>query len=190
MFAGSLARATLPAKPLDETAEPRGVRPRVEAAAAAVRTLGDPDLLERRPVVRSSLTPEQVGPVKALEDAVHLQPAVVAVARVRRPRALEAVDAHELAPMRRMQRAQVRSQRTPLPQRAHPFSVFRARVDLRMIAVRRAPDAHHLLPVPRMGAVGVDLRENRRIGLLPRRNLARTYGEADDGCSREHGKAR
>ncbi len=50
---------TRPETTLEEAAEARGVRPGVEAPAGCVRPLGDPHLLERRPVVGRALRVEQ-----------------------------------------------------------------------------------------------------------------------------------
>ena len=79
------ARATTKTTGLDQAAVAGGVRPRVEAAPAPVRALGDPHLLDRRPVVRCALAAQELGAVLALEADVHLQAAVVAVAGVRPP---------------------------------------------------------------------------------------------------------
>src|SRR3712207_2414967 len=67
---------------LDQSAASRRVRPRVEPAAGTESTLGDPHLLERRPVVRRPLAPQQVAAVGAHERPVHLQAAPVGRTRV------------------------------------------------------------------------------------------------------------
>src|SRR6266511_5895979 len=85
---------------LNEPAVPRGVRPRVEAAARAVGLLGDPHLLEGRPVLRRALRTQEDAAVVLLEADVHLQAAVVRGAVVP-PRALVAVDAQPGASVRR-----------------------------------------------------------------------------------------
>ena len=54
-------RASSHVERLDQPAVARGVGPRVVAASAAVSLLGDPHLLDRRPVVRGPLGAEEVG---------------------------------------------------------------------------------------------------------------------------------
>src|SRR3954453_4249033 len=86
----------------DEPAVPRCVRPGPETPALG-GFLRRPDLLERRPPVGGALPADEPGRVGALEAEVHLEPAVVAVAGVRPPAALEAVDAEPGRQMRRPQ---------------------------------------------------------------------------------------
>src|SRR5439155_12618753 len=80
----------------------RGVRPR-PVAAATMRVLGHPHLLERRPAVRPAPPEQHARSVRAHEAAVHLQSAPVRVAGVA-PVALEPVNAEPAGAMRRMRR--------------------------------------------------------------------------------------
>src|ERR1051325_5167379 len=120
-----------------EAAEARGIRPR-RVAPPAMRMLGDPHLLERRPVVRPASAQQQARRVRAHEAAIHLQSAPVRIARVP-PAALVAMDAKPPAAMRRMrsQPADTASLTAPVPE-SFP------RVEGRDEA--RAPSAHHHLP--------------------------------------------
>src|SRR4051812_49948963 len=61
------------AERLDQAAVARRIRPGVEPAAAAVRSLGCPHLLEGRPVVGGALAAEDRAAVRPLELNVHLQ---------------------------------------------------------------------------------------------------------------------
>src|SRR6266571_4676958 len=60
-----------PDRPLDQAAVTRRVRPRIEPAAAAQGSLGDPHLLERGPVLGGAFGGEQRHAVVALEREVH-----------------------------------------------------------------------------------------------------------------------
>src|SRR5437660_411661 len=97
--------AALSRQPLQEPAVPRRVRPWPEAPALE-RFPRRPDLLERGPVVGCALRSVEPAPVALLEAPVHLEPAVIGLAGVR-PAALEAVDAEELAQVRRVLRGLV-----------------------------------------------------------------------------------
>src|SRR5439155_17393407 len=90
----------------DEPAVPRCVRPGPKTPALG-RLLRRPDLLERRPAVGGAFPPDEPGRIGALEAEVHLEPAEVAVAGVRPPAALEAVDADPRPQMRRPHRPAV-----------------------------------------------------------------------------------
>src|SRR4029453_16045803 len=113
-----------------------------KAAAAAVRSLGDPHLLERRPVVGRSLAAEDPGAVGALKLDVHLETAVVGRVRIT-PGALVAVDAEPLAPVRRILRLASHADRETAPGCELPGELDR-RVPQRPCGA----DAHDPLPVP------------------------------------------
>src|SRR5712691_7524261 len=100
----------------DEPAKPRCVRPRPKTPASE-RLFCRPDLLQGRPAIRSALAADEPPSVGALETEVHLETAVVAVAGVRAPGALEAVDAEPRGQMRRAHGLAVRPRRPLLPER-------------------------------------------------------------------------
>src|SRR5690348_14714522 len=89
---------------LQQPTHPGGVRPGAEAATAPPCALGDPDLLETRPMVGRSLPQKEGRRVRLLELEVHLEAAVVAVAGIRSPGALAPVDALPGAQVRRVER--------------------------------------------------------------------------------------
>src|SRR6202795_3822157 len=125
---------------LEEAAVPGGVRPWAVAAPAAMRPLGDPHLLERRPAVGPAAAQEQPRGIAPHETAVHLQPAPVWIARVA-PAALEVVDAEpaQLGRRGRRELADIPCVTAPVEQRM-------ARIEWR----RRVgpPQADHDLPAP------------------------------------------
>src|SRR5436190_13491066 len=133
-----------PKSRLEQPARPGGVRPGVEAAACAVSTLGDPHLLERRPVVREAATEQVVRGVALHEAAVHLQAAPVRVARVA-PRAFVAMDAKPLPLVGRVQVGDIRAPRGA-PHRAQRADGARPDGD------GRTPRSHRRLPAPGRGS--------------------------------------
>src|SRR4051812_16742603 len=100
----------------DEPAVPRGVRPGVETPAPG-RLFRRPHLLERRPAVGCALPLDEPGGIGSLEPQVHLEAAVVAVARVRAPAAFQAVDAEPRRQMWRTDGLAMRCCRPPPPER-------------------------------------------------------------------------
>lgn len=87
-------------KTLTHAAVIRGIRPRREAPSVR-GTHGNPDLLERAPVVGGALVLEEPAPVRRLERKVHLEAAPVRAARVR-PAPLIVMDAEPRVEPRRM----------------------------------------------------------------------------------------
>src|SRR5665647_2123629 len=151
----------MPRKPLEQAAEPRGVRPGPETPARE-RFLRRPDLLERRPVVGRSLAGVEPAAVALLEAEVHLEPAVVRRAGVR-PAGLVVVDAEELAQMGRVLGASVRLRRPLPPLLGCPLDGGRSELGEPASAGRRQWSAHQALPVPGL--------------LLKARDLAAVVGE-------------
>src|SRR4029453_14645578 len=127
-------------------------------AARLVGALGDPHLLERRPVVGRTPRAQERPAVGRLELAVHLQPAVVRSARVG-PGGLGAVDAEPLRLVRRGQRLELRAHGALSPEIHDPLPVGEAANGLGAGGVGGARALHHLLPPPRLGAMAVDLSE-------------------------------
>src|SRR4029077_12594739 len=80
-----------------------GIRPRGEAAGVR-GAHGDPDLLERAPVIRRALVAEEPAAVGALERVIHLEAAPVRAAGIR-PASFVAVDAHPVPELGRVVRA-------------------------------------------------------------------------------------
>src|SRR3954453_15490646 len=99
----------------DEAAGPRCNRPGPETPSLGC-FLRRPDLLERRPPVGGALPADEPGRVGPLEAEVHLEPPVVAVAGVRPPAALEAVDADPGRKMRRPKAPAAGGRRPPVPE--------------------------------------------------------------------------
>src|SRR5205823_1294989 len=91
--------------PSEQPAVPRSVRPRPKPPAPQ-RFFRRPDLLERGPMVGSSLLAQEPPRVGVLEAEVHLEAAVVRAAGVR-PAALVAMDTKECPEMRRVFRPPV-----------------------------------------------------------------------------------
>ena len=149
--------------------------------------LGDPDLLERSPVVGRALAAQELPPVRPLEAEVHLEPAVVGRIRIV-PAALVAVDAEPRRTMRRMTGAPQRADCASVPEAAHPEPVAPARIGLGAARRRRPPDAHHVLPAPGHVPVAVNLLHNSCIVRRQEADLSflgrsptwsREYGERD-----------
>src|SRR5436190_7345554 len=87
----------------DQAADPRSARPGIEPPAPG-GFFGDPDLLERRPVVGRPFRAQQPAAVALLEAEVHLEPAEVRASAVRPAR---------LVPMDTKPRCQVRRAMRP-----------------------------------------------------------------------------
>src|SRR5438132_8250369 len=131
----------------DEPAVPRCIRPGPKTPALG-RLLRRPDLLERRPPVGGALPPHEPGGIGSLEAEVHLEPAVVAVAGVRAPAALESVDAEPGPQMRRPHGLPVSRGRPPPPERHGALDVRNAHLREHPAFCRRPRDAHEPLPPP------------------------------------------
>src|SRR4051794_20729394 len=139
----------------DQPAIPRRVRPRVKTSAPC-GSFGDPDLLERRPVVGRPFRPKEPPPVGRLEADVHLQSAVVRAAAVR-PAAFVAMDAKELLQMRWPLSLAMCDCGPPLPEVDGSLHVLDAHLREHAPLGRRPRDAHEVLPAPGRALVGVDL---------------------------------
>ena len=147
---------------------------------------GDPDLLERRPVVRRALAAEQLAPVGALERDVHLQPAVVRRVRVV-PGALVAVDAHPGRAERRSLPALPACGRRAGARGSAPRGDTRGRVTRCNRAGGRAPaHAHEPLQRQVVPLVAVDLLEEQRVGRID--GLRRWPSAAGLARDRERGR--
>src|SRR5215207_8891156 len=140
---------------LDEAAGAGGVRPGVEAPAGAVGALGDPHLLDGRPLVRGALAAQQIRPVETLEVDVHLEAAVVRRARVV-PGALVALDAAPRSLARRVVRLPACRRGALAPQGQHPTAVLRVRRATRAVRAPRERPAHEALVRPRLLPITVD----------------------------------
>ena len=140
----------------EEPAVPRCIRPGIKPPAPG-RFFCRPDLLERCPAVCRALPAHEPRSVGPLEPEVHLETAVVAVAGVRAPAALEAMDAEPPSQVRRA-RCLSASRRSPSsPERDGALDVRDAHLREHP-AFRRCPrNSHQSLPAPRGALVAVHL---------------------------------
>src|SRR5579862_2456230 len=89
------------------------IRPRRETAGVR-GTHGDPDLLERAPVVGGAQVTQQPAAVRLLEGEIHLEAAPVGAAGIH-PASLVAVDAHPVPELGRVLRVPPRRVRSMSP---------------------------------------------------------------------------
>src|SRR5207237_4386276 len=114
-----------------------------------------PDLLERRPAVRCALPADEPRSVGPLEPEVHLEAAVVAVAGVRSPAALAAMDAEPPSQVRRARCLSVRARRPSPPERHGAPDLRDAHLREHPALRRCSRNSHQPLPAPPGALVAV-----------------------------------
>src|SRR5436309_3395546 len=171
----------------DQPTVPCRIRPRIKPASGTIRPLGNPDLLERSPVVGCALPEQQVSAIGALKADVHLETPEVWRIRVG-PHPLVTMDTKPGLQTRWMVRPVGGALRALQPQVPDPPAVRDAADVLGCLRRARQPHAHQLLPAPGLVPGAMDAREQE--GSVRRRHLVRLVRPlgALPGCRRSRGE--